>query len=580
MSLNLYNEAIVEAKQLRELAEQNAKNKIIKAITPKIKKLIEQQLVADEEEDELVIGDEELESLSDVVSDDVEDEEIIDLGALADLPPPSEEIDGGFVAPPPPEKSKVSITVQGDLNMDLEEDDDSIDDLLLSQEGIASLDNFLREYSRNQTLQERLNKLDKKVKRLSETIKGVDLRTLSPVYRQITNVYYANLLKEAYNLTDSIILINESIDQRLERQLLLTLKEIKDMSRRRDAVVFRRLFEELAEDEQLREMGLTEQEEEEIDVDVEAEEEVVEELPPVEVTPDQAADAVETLLADLGLGDDVSVSADEEVEEVGVEAEEEEVDLEVEGWMGEGDDVDETDEELDEVYEIDENVIRRELRRLRRLREQEEGRAAEADPFLAHGGDDEGDVVVDVDEDDLLNALADELGDPGVSAPDAGGRPAGGNLTPEAFRRRIRNRRLQESRRRKGRRTTGAKVVVKRALVAERANVKLKKQLKEMNLFNAKLLFANKLMQNRDLSTKQQRAIVEALDRAKTIHEAKLLYKTLSESLSRRKSGRTLSESRSRLLSSSSKSTRSGSPATNGASTDRWATLAGINPDD
>lgn len=352
------------------------------------------------------------------------------------------------------------------------------------------------------------------------------------------------------------------------------------MSRRRDAAVFRRLFEELAEDEQLREMGLEEQEEEVVDVDVEAEDEVAEELPPVEVTPDQAADAVETLLADLGLGDDVSVSAEEEVGEVDVEEDEEEVDLEVEGWMGEGDEADVlADEELDEVYEIDENVIRRELRRLRRLREQEEGRAAEADPFLAHGGDDEGDIVVDVDEDDLLNALADELGDPGVPNPDAGGRPAGGNLTPEAFRRRIRNRRLQETRR-KGRRSTGAKKAAKRTLVAERANVKLKKQLKEMNLFNAKLLFANKLMQNRDLSTKQQRAIVEALDRAKTIHEAKLLYKTLSESLSRRKSGRTLSESRSRLLSSSSKSTRSGSPATNGASTDRWATLAGINPDD
>ena len=37
-----------------------------------------------------------------------------------------------------------------------------------------------------------------------------------------------------------------------------------------------------------------------------------------------------------------------------------------------------------------------------------------------------------------------------------------------------------------------------------------------MNLFNAKLLFANKLMQNRGLSTKQQRAIVEALDKAST----------------------------------------------------------------
>tara|TARA_B100000214_G_C23632628_1_gene474722 strand:+ start:118 stop:417 length:300 start_codon:yes stop_codon:yes gene_type:complete len=97
-----------------------------------------------------------------------------------------------------------------------------------------------------------------------------------------------------------------------------------------------------------------------------------------------------------------------------------------------------------------------------------------------------------------------------------------------------------------------------------------------MNLFNAKLLFANKLMQNRGLSTKQQRAIVEALDKASTIKEAKLLYKALSESLQRR-SGRTLSEGSSRLLSSSSRSTRSAAPAKSGVEVDRWAVLAGLH---
>ena len=45
MSLNIYQEAIVEAKQLREMAEQNAKNKIIEAVTPRIRKLIEQELI-------------------------------------------------------------------------------------------------------------------------------------------------------------------------------------------------------------------------------------------------------------------------------------------------------------------------------------------------------------------------------------------------------------------------------------------------------------------------------------------------------------------------------------------------------
>ena len=113
MSINLYQEAIVEAKQLRELAEQNAKNKIIEAVTPQIRNLIEQQLVGDEEEDmELVVGDEELE---------VDDEETIDLSNLDAAPPlPLPDLEVAVEEPVAEPQSKVSITVQGDLNMDLE----------------------------------------------------------------------------------------------------------------------------------------------------------------------------------------------------------------------------------------------------------------------------------------------------------------------------------------------------------------------------------------------------------------------------------------------------------------------------
>ena len=85
----------------------------------------------------------------------------------------------------------------------------------------------------------------------------------------------------------------------------------------------------------------------------------------------------------------------------------------------------------------------------------------------------------------------------------------------------------------------------------------LREQLSELNLFNAKLLYVNKLMQNRGLSDKQLRTVVEALDAASTIREAKLLYTSLSESLSR--SAGSLSESSTRTAGGASRPTRSSS---------------------
>ena len=71
----------------------------------------------------------------------------------------------------------------------------------------------------------------------------------------------------------------------------------------------------------------------------------------------------------------------------------------------------------------------------------------------------------------------------------------------------------------------------------------------------------------------KQRAIVEALDNAKTIREAKLVYEGLTRSLNKK----SLSEGTRKVLGSSSKPTRSGSSTVNeSAQTNRWATLAGI----
>ena len=141
----------------------------------------------------------------------------------------------------------------------------------------------------------------------------------------------------------------------------------------------------------------------------------------------------------------------------------------------------------------------------------------------------------------------------------------------ESRRRRRSSRRLQIA-------EANARKAQKRAQLAERKAAAAKKELRESNLFNAKLLYVNKLMQSYDLNSKQQRAIVEALDNAKTLREAKLLYTSLTESLrKRRTSGSGKINEGALRAGSASKSTRSAAPAKNGMELDRWAVLAGIN---
>jgi len=554
MSTNLYMEAIQEARELRAMAEQNAKNKIIEALTPKIQAMVEAQLIAEQIEE---IEVEEVEDDWDVMGSPVEDLETVDV-ALDSLAPAAElAVPDELVADEEDievdNEAQVVVNAQGDVSVNVTENSS------LSRESVDAVQRLMRNSKSSSVnkLTERNVRLRRKVRRMDALLEGIDYRRLSSMQRATIKKSYTKLLREMIKLRKESILSSNRNAKKVRLEIFETLKEMNKMTNRRSRAIFNRLFE--AGVDELDEMEIVLSDDDLLGLGVED-----------EVLEDPEALDLDALAADvevswLGAEEDEG----EELEDEGMELEDEGEDLEAEGEAEELD--------LGEVYEIDPRMLKLELRKLRRRRrlaEQEVGRAAAADPALAHGGEDEGDVILDVNEDDLINALADELGDPGVPTPDVGPRPSAGDAMPESYRRRLRRRRVAEARRRGARASTSRRTRQNPKAIAE--NRALKRKLSEMNLFNAKLLYVNKLMQNRNVSSKQQRAIVEALDSAKTVREAKLVYDSLTRSLKKR----SLSEGSTgrRVLGSSSRPTRRGSSATaESGQTDRWAVLAGIN---
>jgi hypothetical protein len=104
----------------------------------------------------------------------------------------------------------------------------------------------------------------------------------------------------------------------------------------------------------------------------------------------------------------------------------------------------------------------------------------------------------------------------------------------------------------------------------------LRTKLAETNLFNAKLLYANKVLQNESFTKRQKAEVIERLDEAKNVREVTLVYESLAKTL-RSSPARRMTESAVRpVLGSSSRAERPASTLTEGVEADRWARLAGI----
>ena len=558
MSKSIYDEAIIDAHRLRQAAEQAAKTKILEQITPRIRDMINRKILAeqpvDEDEDEDIVGlDDELAGGDivnmDAVVDDLGDDGLDVLDAsMPPAPAPVISVDTVpefEVSEPVP---KIVVNAAGDVNIDVEEEVED-DSLMLDEATSQALLSLIR--NDESKFGAKIDSFRIRVKKFGSLVEAISGARITVQQKKRLARCHSLLLKEAKVLKE--IAASNIGSQRLENKLNIGLKEMKQMSRKASKNIFDFLFEaEEVEDNKKEKDAPLEEAELVFSLDPEEEEDLV-----AAEDVDAAHAAIEDILASI----DVEFGSEEEEEELEFGDEE----LEDEEAV----DVAVDDEAIDieeGVYEIDESVLRRELQRMRtarrrggrRLREQEEAVETYADIPAVEVGD-----VLEVNEDDLINVLADELGTVGEDTAAA--------VTVEENRRR----------RRRMRRPAGnntARKAMREAAGYKKAATQLKRQLVEMNLFNAKLLYANKLLQNKNLTVKQQRAIVEALDNAKTLREAKLLYKSLSGSLARRgRSGKTLSESVRRTLGSSSRSTRSAAPTKSGVETDRWAVLAGIS---
>ena len=562
---SLYKDAIADARKLREAAEQNAKNRIIEAVTPKLRRLIERQIAEGDEllDDELSGDLLDTEEAMDMLDDELEPE--IPEAEPMEIAPESMGIDSDGLG-----SMEIVDDEESDIPSGVEEFEDE------SQNKSVHV-NITVEGKRNYLLRHRAIRL---VKALSEAK---------------TKASQNKIRKELVLLRKALIITENRQNKRLANNLSVILKESKTMRRRRNSWLFEGKDGAAGEEIEFDDAGF-EEGGDTIEVDAAALEDAL---------------GLDAGTISGGASDDEDMDMDDDLDmeddDLDLDMEDDDLDLGDETYemMGESDEKDEDEcSEDDEVVEVNESMLRRALGASRRRRTTSRRRssggisesrrrrvaAARRRRRLAEGDAKKGasafgggklgqEMFVDVDENTLLNALAEELGNAANatkaqgSASKMAGHFGGGSVKSgvvmEARAHRRTKHALNETKR----------AAKKNARVARAA----KAELKESNLFNAKLLMVTKLLQSHSLNNKQQRAIIEAMDNAKTQREAKLLFTSLNESLNNRKLNEsrkttakktTINESRT---SYSNRSLQSGqAPRGNAVELDRWAVLAGI----
>jgi len=109
----------------------------------------------------------------------------------------------------------------------------------------------------------------------------------------------------------------------------------------------------------------------------------------------------------------------------------------------------------------------------------------------------------------------------------------------------------------------------------------LRKTINEVNLLNAKLLYANKLFRSYNLTNEQKVKVVENLDRTTSVREVKLVYATLAESMKFTGTERKVASKKTMTEGLASKAVASTAPkkeiiAESNDLADRFKKLAGI----
>jgi len=523
MSTSLYNEALKAAEELKLSTEEKVKQNLIEAMSPQIKLMVEQNIMSEmQEEDEC--GNE-----SDVKEED-------EYGCESDVKEDTSP------------RTSDQKTLDASEEKDIKDQDDEVE---LSNEARSILSKIIDSNSKKAAVVSKLSEIKNNLKTLKKAALLSESSNKKVLIHKRINQIYKNLVYEMKNISSYDIIKKDKV---LLNEFYKVIKELNNMSRRQS-----RKNSYLSEDlESLLEMNLFEDDDDTEsdpfgDPDESMEDESMED-----------ASMEDESMEDESMEDEASqeVSGSTTVEELAMMA----------GLMEDDDSSDEDDDEAVDEAEIDEAFFESD--------EQEEGMSASEMEAYNESSRRGGDLFLEIDEKMLKKEISKMKRLREGEAKDMASHFGGGSLEGEMFVDGVELNKLHEMK------IKAAKVVRKnRMLESKLSQYKkalrgMKGQLAEMNLFNAKLLYANKLMQNKDLSMKQQRNIVESLDEAKTLGEAKILFESLSKSLVRRTTNtnsKNLTEgTRRRTTGSASRPVRSAQVLKESVALDRWATLAGI----
>ena len=477
MSKTLYDEAIADAKRLREVAELNAKNAIVEAVTPRIREFIDKQLV------------------------------------------------GGDTKPVAAEKFLVDALNEGTADAD--------EEVVLDEAALKSLVSL---FTPKQTTAAK-DEFQQAFDQLSETEKKKLLNLISEE-KEEDEADAKGASAQEKNMDENLYEID--LDD--------LKKELAGIASPKGAGLKAKPGAVPPKPGAMKKMAPKPPPMPELDEDMMDDEMTLDEM---DYLDDLNEATLELDLGDLELPEDFMPT-------VRVVPEEEEEDQMLAGDEAEGmEEIEPADEEMPEeepaapvaeTFYVDENMLRRELLRLREARKQKEDKLLNKKSLKSASH---------------VKAAAKAFGDATIEEVDEVEINALDNAKKHKLKK------LKESR---DNRELETQLNEYRSAVET-----LREQMTDMNLFNAKLLYVNKMLQSKELTPKQQKVVIEAIDGASTLREVKMLYKSLTESLTGG-NGATLNESASRFNAGGSSRATSSSAArpTESTEVDRWAKLAGL----
>ena len=507
----IFEEALADAKKLKAVAEENAQKAILESVTPQIKQFIEQTLLEQDETENEELSYEE-------ASEEHDESVVLDESAIISL---VEMLGAENIYKNIKEKNTINESFGKALNN-------------LTEKDRLRMTQLIKKINHNKII---LNNDDIINDQTNSVKESMNMRNREKMYEVDLGLLRESVNDRMYELAD------QEDDKLAEDDTFndISMEEMSDMYS--EAEEEHSASELDSEEGMIAELSrLLEQEDEE------SAEELASEGEADMIPRDEIEAQIEELIADLGLdiGGGGAPAGEADLGAL------EDIDLDEEP-AEELESEEDSEEELNEVFDIDPEILKEEIRNIKRM-------ITEGNVDHHFGG--KGDTKAGVD------------GSYGGKGPKKTGHQksfGGGAYGKDPFVNPPSSlKKLNEAIRQLSRKNRAQKEKLSKYRGAVET---LREQLEDLNLFNAKLLYVNKLLQNKYLNESQKKSVIKALDEAKTLTETKALYKSLTESLGRSK---TLNESKK--FGSSSRATTSGSGHKNktvGESV-RWAKLAGL----